>query len=623
MTFAEPSWLGFSLLLPLLGLLWWGMARLHQRKLARLFTGEMFERILPRSVRIRRAARDLLVLAALLLSLIALAEPRFDKSVRSINAKGTDLVLLLDLSRSMDARDVDPSRLERARREIADLGEVIEGDRIGLVMFAGGAYPRLPLTSDFRAVELVVSEASTDSFDTQGSNLAAALRVGRELLERSRQEAGQVMLVLSDGETHHPDEALAEAGLTAEAGIPVFVLGIGLEPSPIPTRDGGFLEWQGSVVTTNPDFEILKSVARATGGAFVSSTASKSDIEQIYTEIRRSVTAVERSSQRRETWRTAFQWPLGAASLLLLLAGWLGEGRRAFGAALVLLLLGATPAAHAADLLLEADNLYREQKYTAAAEKLVELSLQYPDDPQIFERLGAARYRASDFEGAARAFDAAAELRGASGTDDVFNSGNALYRSGRLEDAQQRYEKVLEKQPEHEGAKHNRDLLLREIEARRAQKPPPPPKPGEGDKPPQSPQGKGEKAPQPQQGDQKEQGEGQSQPQQEGAEGEPVSPNEGGGQPGQGMQEQKQGDPKGQGGQSDEPMEPGSSGAVDPGEVQDAKNPDPNAPAGGAGSSAGEDKGPITSSQAHRLLDSIEEGNQRVVVQGRAEGKPW
>ncbi|MEZ4239646.1 MAG: VWA domain-containing protein [Myxococcota bacterium] len=299
MSFAEPGWLGWLLLAPVLALILAGAGYWHRRALARVFSARMLERIVPAGVRARRTARDLLAFSGLLLVVVALAEPRFDKAVRTMNLRGTDIVVLLDLSRSMNARDVDPSRLERARREIADLGRVVEGDRIGLVVFAGGAYPRLPLTADFKAVDLVVSEVRTDTFDTQGSDLGAAIRVALDMLDRSRQEAGQALLVLSDGEIHDGDDALGAADEAATRGVPIFVMGIGIEPAPIPTPDGGYLTWKGQTVTSTPDFEILKDAAKRTGGAFVSSNAGSRDMEQLYQTLRRSVRAADRSAQRR------------------------------------------------------------------------------------------------------------------------------------------------------------------------------------------------------------------------------------------------------------------------------------------------------------------------------------
>src|SRR5690606_13031593 len=122
-----------------------------------------------------------------------------------------------------------PSRLERARREILDLIEVLEGDRVGLVMFAGGAYPRMPLTLDYKALELIVRELDTRTFQAQGSALGLALREATSLLENQSGDAGRAILVLSDGEVHEPDDALAAAREAAAAGITVYGLVVGNE----------------------------------------------------------------------------------------------------------------------------------------------------------------------------------------------------------------------------------------------------------------------------------------------------------------------------------------------------------------------------------------------------------
>jgi hypothetical protein len=387
------------------------------------------------------------------------------------------------------------------------------------------------------------------------------------------------------------------------------------------------LEHEGAVVTTDPDFGVLQEVARVTGGAFVTSTASDRDMQGLYTEIRDNVRAVERSSHQRETWRSAFQWPLSVAALLLLLSAWLGDGRRPWGAAVAVLVAARLlwpGTALAADTLLEADQLFRDGDFARAAERLTELSLEQPDDPAIFERLGAARYRAGDFEGAGRAWDHAARIE--QDADALYNSGNANYRAGRLEEARQRYEEALDKAPGHPGAQANHDLVVREIEERRKLQPPPPPQQGEdgedpedgeqdGDENPSSGgQGQSGGSPREQQGSDRDPSDTESQPQPgqdvEGSEGTPTTDSN---------------DPQGSPGEPSQggPDEPGTSDAIAPDQVGEGQQDqgDPQQAAGDG--TMGDDEGPITEGQAHRLLDAIEEGSQRVTVQGRSGDKPW
>lgn len=333
MNWARPDWLLALPIVALLAVIVAVGAYWHRRRLASVFDGEVYEQVLPRSVRRRRFVRDALAIAGLALAVIALAEPRFDKELQTVEARGTDIMLVVDLSRSMDARDVEPSRLERARREITDLVRVLEGDRVGLVVFAGGAYARMPLTVDYGAILTIADELRSDTFTAQGSAFGDAIRLAVESLQRSRDQAGQAILLLSDGEAHEGDDARAAAELAASEGIAIYTMGIGEQSSRIPDA-AGWLTWEGEIVETTPDFEMLKDLSRATGGAFVKSVAAPTDIQGLYRdEMRRRLRAVQRAADSREVWRSAFQWPLGLAVLCLLASAWLGDGRRPWGQA--------------------------------------------------------------------------------------------------------------------------------------------------------------------------------------------------------------------------------------------------------------------------------------------------
>ncbi|MFT6162301.1 MAG: Ca-activated chloride channel family protein, partial [bacterium] len=176
MSWRDPTWWAalLGVFVVVVAVVWGG--RRHRTLLRELFTGDLFDRVLPRSVRVRRTVRDLLVIVGLTSIVVALVEPLYGKEVQQVESRGVDIAVVVDLSLSMDARDVSPSRLERAKREILDLMDMMEGDRLGLVIFAGGAFPRLPLTTDIDAIELVVDELSTDMFAAQGSSMGEGIR---------------------------------------------------------------------------------------------------------------------------------------------------------------------------------------------------------------------------------------------------------------------------------------------------------------------------------------------------------------------------------------------------------------------------------------------------------------
>ncbi|MCB9673587.1 MAG: VWA domain-containing protein [Alphaproteobacteria bacterium] len=630
MNWIEPWWIGSQLLvipvaLAVIAGSWW-----HHRKLREVFGPELLRRVLPRGVRNRRRIRDLFALVCLLLGCIALAEPAFDKEIVQVKTTGVDLVLAVDLSRSMDAQDIDPSRLERARREIIDLLGLLTGDRVGVVFFAGEAYPRLPMTEDYRAVEWVLEEADTEMFKSQGSALGKAIDVGRELLSRDEGKAGKAMIVFSDGETHDPEDAARAAREAKGEGVVVYAVGIGEDEVPIPTADRGFLRHEGKQVMTKPDFETMREVARITGGGFVNSVPSAIDMEDLYRNaIRGSLRAVERDTQQTEKWKTAYQYPLGLGLGLWLLGAWLGEGRRRFGAAAaVLLALGLAPGVASATTLEEADSMFREGKFMAAEKALEQLALESPGDAGLYERLGAARYRQGQWLGAAQAYEQASRLRGGDADDD-YAAGNARYRAGQLEEAIARYERALAQRPSHERAQQNKDLVEGELVIRREEKPPPPPQQGDS----QDEEGKGEgESDDP--SDSPSEGTDQQEGSDQGAEeGDPDSNNDADSQSGDPSQGESDAEPKDGDGSAENPSQQQSDDGQ-PEEGSDAVNPedldegegdqgDPQDGAAGDPSGIGEESGNITPAQASRMLDGVEEGRQRVRISGRSSEKPW
>lgn len=628
----EYLWTAF-LVIPLVGVVlasgWW-----HRKRVREAFGAALWQRVLPRSVRVRRTLRDLGALSALLCGAFALAEPAFDKSISQQKVKGVDLVIALDLSRSMDARDVDPSRLERARREITDLLELVAGDRVAVVFFAGDAIPRLPLTEDYHAVRWLLEEAETSMFGAQGSNLARAIAVSRDLLARDEGKAGKALVVFSDGESHDPEAALAEATAGREEGLVVYTVGIGDNKAVIPDQNGP-LRHRGNVVYTVPDFSTLQEVARRTGGAYVKSVASASDMRGLYAAIRKGVAAVERESVARESWNSAYQVPLGIGLMLWLGGAWLGDGRRRFGAAgAVLLAFSVASTSAQAMTPTEADSLYRQERYPAAETAFEELTLSEPTNPDWFRRLGATRYRMGDYVGAARAFERADQLAGGD-ADALFNAGNARYRAGQLETALERYDRAIQAQG-HEQAQANRQLVASELQARRAEQPPPPPPP--------EPQGGGEDQDQDaegSEGDDQQEGGGGQQDEQNPSDGDQQGDEQSSGNQGEqeGDQDQEQdgsADAEGQQGeqQSEGQGSQGDNADQDPGDQQDSEGVTPdqldeegqqgdNGGSADQGDPSEQMSGNITPAQAAKMIDGVEEGQMRVRYTGASADKPW
>jgi Ca-activated chloride channel family protein len=622
MTWAHPTWGFASLVVAAFALLAVLSTRRHHARLAAAFGDRLAGQILPDPVRRRRRVAVAFAVLGLLLGVVALMGPQGPPTRRTLSAEGLDLVVVLDLSLSMEAQDVDPSRLERARREVLDLLDRLEGDRIGVVVFAASAWPRLPLTQDHRAVRMVLETLDTRTFQAQGSHFAPALTLAADLLERNPDQAGRAVLVVSDGEAHDP-EALPEVQQRlADAGIAVYGMVIGREPSPIPNPDGGFVldpVTQAKVLTA-PSDAVLAELAQATGGAVLSSVASAADTDALLTQLRTTLATTQRAQARRDDAPSWHGVPLTLSALLLFAAAWWGDGRgvRTIVAAWIAIAsLVVTSPAHAGPLH-DADAAYRAGRYPEAVTLLEGLVQATPDDADLLHRLAAARYRAGDVAGAARAWARQAELTG--DADAWYNAGNADWQAGNLDRAARRYDAALARDPEHEGATANRQALQQEITRRRA---PPPPSPGgqgqdQGDpkSDPNAPAEQGAAAPNAPPPNGSDEGAGAAPATTNDAPTSPEAP-----KPGEVAPPPQQG--------SNDQGQTGSAGPT----TADSPTADPTALDGaGAGSAPDPDGGPtdpsqagsgITPAEAKARLDSVEEGNPRLSIPGRRTNKPW
>jgi Ca-activated chloride channel homolog len=330
--FAHPELLWGLWLVPLFVL----ALTLARRSAARRLRGFVAEPLAERmagttrpGARILRAA---LRASALALLVIAAARPQWGANEVELEQTGIDLVVALDISRSMLAEDLKPNRLERAKAEIADLVESMAGDRVGLVFFAGGAFPQCPLTVDYSAVRMFLSQADPSMISSQGTDLADALRTALELFP---EETGRsrIVLVVTDGEDfgEHLEAAVQQM---READVVLYAVGIGTaDGAPIPDVDdagrrSGFVrDRDGQVVITRLQERPLLELVRATEGMYARAGSAGLDVERLRAELR----AIEGSTlrtQRVVSFQDRYAHPLLAALVLLCLELWIGDRRR-------------------------------------------------------------------------------------------------------------------------------------------------------------------------------------------------------------------------------------------------------------------------------------------------------
>ena len=385
-------------------------------------------------------------LGAWALACVALAGPTWERLPVPAFRSEEALVVALDLSHSMDAGDVEPTRLARAKLKLLDLLNRRTSGQTALVVFTTHAFTVTPLTTDTRTIAALVGAVSTQIMPTQGSSLKAGLDKSQALLRQAGLNQGDVLLI-TDAEVGSAD--LDEARDLRSAGFRVSVLAVGTEQgAPIGQQGGGFLtDEHGEVVIPRLDPSALQRLATAGGGRFARLAPDDRDLDAVLAVPAVSPAALDTQDEQRyqaDVWRD--RGALLAAALLPFLAL---AFRRGWLCLLMLWLLLPVPRAEA----FEWQDLWqrRDQRgYEALQQQQPDRAAKLFKDPAW---RGAAEFRAGDFA------DSAATLAVLDSADAHYNRGNALAKAGKAEAAIGEYDRALELDPEHADARYNRDLL--------------------------------------------------------------------------------------------------------------------------------------------------------------------
>jgi Ca-activated chloride channel family protein len=392
-----------------------------------------------------RWPRWLMALGALL-GIIALAGPTWRRLPQPVFRSQGALVIAFDLSRSMDAADLTPSRVARARLKLLDLLQRRREGQTALIVYAAQAFVVTPLTNDAATISALVDSLATELMPAQGSRADRALALADELLKQAGLTSGEILLV-TDG----TDERAAQAAATLhEHGVSVSVLGVGTPAgAPIPLAKGGlYVDDRGEIVVAKLDEAALADVARRGGGRYALMRVDDADIDAIMPPEGPLLGAQsEETSLRADVWREEGPWLLLPLSLLGALAfrrGWLG-----------LVMLACLPLSAQA---LDWDGLWHrdDQRGAAALERGdAERAAQLFADP---EWKASALYRGGHYGESAQALAALDTERA------HYNRGNALARAGDYPHAIEAYRKALELDPNDADARHNLELLEKQMQ---------------------------------------------------------------------------------------------------------------------------------------------------------------
>ena len=398
--------------------------------------------VLSRSATVRADKRWWLLGAGGVIAALALAGPAWERVEQPVFRSDQALVVALDLSRSMDAQDVSPSRLMRARLKILDVLERRGSGQTALVVYSANAFTVTPLTTDTDTIAALVNSLSTDIMPSRGSYPVAAIIKGRQLLEQAGAALGEILLITDGSSSPETDRAAREL---RNRGYSLSVLAVGTsEGAPIPRLSGGFVTDQsGNIAVPRLEESSLRALAAAGGGRFATLSTDDRDLEYLLSgEVGQRQASDDNLAT--DNWREEGPW---LVLLLLPLAAM--AFRRGWVAVLLLIIIMPDDEAQALswdDLWLTKNQQAQRQLEAGAANEAAAL---FEDQ----EWRAVAQYRARDYADSARTFAEQEDTR------SLYNLGNAMARQGEFDSAIDAYEQVLELDPDDEDAAYNRDLL--------------------------------------------------------------------------------------------------------------------------------------------------------------------
>ncbi len=375
----------------------------------------------------------------------ALAGPAWQRIDQPVFRAEQALVVALDLSRSMDAQDLEPSRLARAKLKILGLLERRQSGQTALLVYTANAFTVTPLTDDTDTVAALVNSLSTDIMPSRGSYPETGIRKGQALLEQAGVGIGEVLLVTDGGGSPAAERAAREL---RDAGFALSILGVGTrEGAPIPRLSGGFVtDNRGKLAVARLEERGLRDLAAAGGGRFAVLSTDDSDLDYLLSgEVSAAAaTAADENSLATDQWREEGPWlvllllPLAA---LAFRKGWV-----------LVLVIFIVPLPQPAEASLWDDLWLNKNQQAQRA-----LKAGSPSDAAVLfddtEWRGVARYQAGDYAGSAAEFAESGDTR------SLYNLGNAMAQQGEFEAAIDAYEQVLEMEPGHEDAQYNLELV--------------------------------------------------------------------------------------------------------------------------------------------------------------------
>ena len=299
-----------------------------KKKLKKLGEYDLVKALVPDISTSKKITKFVLLMLAFSSLILAICNLQTGSKTQEVKREGADIIVCLDVSNSMLAQDLSPNRLERAKFALEKMIDKLQGDRLGIIVFAGEAYVQLPITTDYSAAKLFLGSINTQMVPTQGTNIGAAIRKALEGFSKDL-EKNKTIVVITDGENHEP-EALEAAEEAAKAGVILNCIGVGSEAGvPIPMLNNGVVQGyrkdkDGNTVVTKLNKEVLQEIAGKTDGIFVQATNADIGLNAILDKLAQ-LDKKQIDTKMYTDYEDQFQWFLGLALILFIIEFFISE----------------------------------------------------------------------------------------------------------------------------------------------------------------------------------------------------------------------------------------------------------------------------------------------------------
>lgn len=318
----DKSYFWFLLVIPVV-LLLFALVLFWKKRMQKKFADkELLNKLSPNRSTSKSVFKIILLSLALAFLVVGLVNPQFGTKLETVKREGVDVVFAIDVSKSMLAEDIAPNRLEKSKQLVTQIINNLASDRVGIIAYAGSAFPQLPITTDYGAAKMFLQSMNTDMVSSQGTAIKEAIELATQYYD-DEEQTNRILFLISDGEDHAGDiEEIAKQA--AREGIRIVTIGVGTpKGGPIPIKRNGIIQNykkdnSGETVITKLDESTLQEIASEANGKYISGQSTTEVVEKV-TEILQNMDKKEFESQQVAQYESQFQWFIAVGLLFLLL----------------------------------------------------------------------------------------------------------------------------------------------------------------------------------------------------------------------------------------------------------------------------------------------------------------